>query len=442
MMRGWRSTLALVVVCGGLFGYIYVYESDQTATPADQAPLAYNIESDALEEIAVTSAGNESVTVRKGADGWALVEPTAAGADQTEVNGLAQSLASLRVQRVVDENPADVAQYGLDPARVEVGFRAAGDAAMTRLLLGDRTPTGSEVYARTAGESRVFLVSSYLESTFTKSPFDLRDKRILIFERDTVTGLDVTHGNSAVALTREDGAWRLSRPIQASADYSTAEGVIGQIQSARMTSLAASDAPDLAAYGLDRPALTASVVTGDGRRTLEIGTPAPDGGVYARDTSRSLVFTIAQALVTELETPAADYRRKDLFDFRSFNASRFELTRGGTTRVFEKSAAEGDSTTDTWRQVAPTTGDIDSAMVETALSQLSGLRIESFADPASTGEAVATVQVRFGDGPREERAIFHRAGTDVYATRVDEPGAARLDAAAFDSALAAFDAVQ
>ena len=50
-----------------------------------------------------------------------------------------------------------------------------------------------------------------------------------------------------------------------------------------------------------------------------------------------------------------------------------------------------------------------------------------------------TVVVKFDDGKKEERVTFGKAGTGPYAGRPDEPGAARIDTAAFDSAVKAMD---
>ena len=77
-----------------------------------------------------------------------------------------------------------------------------------------------------------------------------------------------------------------------------------------------------------------------------------------------------------------------------------------------------------------------------AATQLSTLRADSFVD-ASAAPAlknpVATVVVKYDDGKKEERVTFGKSGSDVYAARVNEPGAAKLGAAAFDSAMNAFN---
>ena len=43
-------------------------------------------------------------------------------------------------------------------------------------------------------EKRVFLVSSFQETSFNRKPFDLRDKKILKFDRDKADSLVLRSG--------------------------------------------------------------------------------------------------------------------------------------------------------------------------------------------------------------------------------------------------------
>ena len=442
-MRGFRSTLVLLAIFLGLFGYVYFYESKQPPTPpTPEKPKAFTLQADKLEELSVKAAGGETTRLKKDSGTWQVVEPSSTNAAESEVTSIAQGLASLEIQRVVDENPPDLSQFGLAQPKIDVGFRASGQTGLTHLLIGDKTPTGGELYAKAQDQKKVFLISSYLDSTFNRTPFDLRDKTILKFDRDKVTALEMVRSKDSIALAKAGSQWSLSKPIQATADYGTVEGLIGQIQSAQMVALTADQAKDLKPYGLDRPQVTTTIVTDGGRSTLAIGKSSPDGSFYARDLARPLVFTISQALVTELNKPPSDYRLKDIFEFRPFNATRLELSRDNQTVVFERAKGPDPATPGNWQQIAPAKKDVDNSKFDGAATQLSALRAESFVEAtASTGlkSPVATVIVKFGDGKREERITFGKSGSDVYAARGSEPGAAKLDAASFDSAMNAFN---
>ena len=215
-----------------------------------------------------------------------------------------------------------------------------------------------------------------------------------------------------------------------------------------MTGIESDQATDLKPYGLDNPpSATATVVAGSARATLLVGKPAPEGktGVYAKDASRPFVALVAKDLSDDLKKSVSDLRRKDIFEFRSFNTTRLEITRGADTYVFEKVKGTGKDAADKWRRTAPTVGDVDAGKMETLLSALSNLRAQSFADPKTRPDLeapVLTVSARFDESKKQERVAFGRVGSDVFASRGDEPDAARLTGANLDEVLKALDAVK
>jgi len=330
----------------------------------------------------------------------------------------------------------------LSDPRIDVGFKAAGDKDLRHLLIGDKTPTGTDLFAKRAGDKAVLLIPSNEEGTFNLSTFDLRDKVLIKFERDKVDGIEVNADGKVLQIAKS-GEWKITRPVQARADFGSVEGLIGQLQTAQMKSIVANDASpaDLKKYGLDKPTTTINLSLGSARATLLVGGKAEDGSVYARDASRPAVMTIDATFADDLKKGADQFRRKDIFEFRAFNANRLEVTRGGQTVVFEKKKGEGDKP-DTWRRVTPTAGDVDREKVEGLLSKLANMRAASFTEStAKTGlDAPAmTVLVNFEDGKKEDRVMFGKVGADVYASRPGEPGAAKLDAADFDEAIKALD---
>jgi hypothetical protein len=438
-MRGLTSTIVLLLVLAGLVGYVYFVDRERTPGDENAKPKAFELSPENIEEVTIKNAEGQTARVQRVDASWRVIEPEKADADAAEVAAITSSLASLEVQRVVDENPGDLAQYGLAPPRIDVAFRLKDQKEFQRLLVGEKTPTGGDVYAKTPSSNRVFLISSYLESTFNKNAFNLRDKAILKFDRDKADVVEIVNGGNALEFTRQGTDWRIAKPIAARADYAAVEALVQRLSSGQMQEIVEADATDLRKYGLDNPPLRANVGTGSARATLLVGTPDPDGMPYAKDVSRPAVFTIDQSLTTDLSKPPDDYRRKDVFDFRSFNANRVELTRDGASRAFAKT--KGADGKEVWRDAAGK--DVDTAAVENLLTQLTNLRAQSFEAAAhpSLKSPVLTVVARF-DENKTETVTFARAGADVYASRADEPGSARLEANTFDEAVKALDGLK
>jgi hypothetical protein len=257
----------------------------------------------------------------------------------------------------------------------------------------------------------------------------------------------VESGAATTELSRSADQWTLSKPIQSPADYGTVEGLIGRVQSAQMKAISAPEAADLKPYGLDKPAASITFGLGSSRATLLLGAKADAGTVYARDASRPMVFTVDSTLLDEVKKPATELRRKDLFEFRAFNATSVQITRGAETLNFEKVKGQGKDATDKWRETKPASKDLDAAAFDTFLTKLANQRAQSFVDTGGktkTGleSPVMVVVIRFDDGKKEEKVTFGRVGTDVYASMAGQPGTAKIDATEFDDAVKALDAIK
>ena len=402
-MRGLKSTIALLAILIGLVAYIYFVDSKKPASDAPETKAkAFTVD-----------------------------------ADQGQVSNAATSLATLEINRVVDENPSDLSQYGLSPPKAEVAFRVKGEKDARQLLIGEKTATGSDLYAKTPDQKRVFLISGYLENTFERTPFDLRDKTALKFDQSKADGIEIVH-DATTALAKSGTEWALIRPYKARADFASAEAVLTSLSSLQMQKIVETDAKDLSKYGLDKPDATVTVNSGSTRASLALGKKDGDS-VYARDLSRPIVFTIPATTAADIEKDAGTLRRKDMFDGRSFNTTRVELKRGNETLAFEKS--KGKDGKDVWKNAAGK--DVDATKVDDMLTKLSNIRAQLFqdrVDPAlKMPTLVATLKL---DNNMMEMVTFSRSGNAVLASREGEPGSATVEVMPFNDAMTAIDAVK
>jgi hypothetical protein len=439
-MRSVWSTVASIVILAGLVGYIYFVDSksEPNAPEVKEKVWSGTLASEDMEEVQITLAGGETSKVQKTDNTWQVVEPAKAPADESEMTSITTSLASLEIQRVVDANASDVKPYGLDPARITVAFRSKGQKDVRQVELGEKTPTGGDLYARIPGEKRVFLVSSYLESTFNKTPFALRDKTVLKIDRMKADSLELSEGATTVQVAKKGSDWMLVKPTAARADFSAVEGSIERLGSAQMVGITEAEPASLAKYGLDKPTATMTVGMGSSRATLILG-KTENAVVFAKDASRPMVFTVAPTVKTDVLKSVADLRRKDLFDSRSFTATHAEFKRGSETIVIDKS--KGKDEKEVWKNGAGK--DVESNKADDLLGKMTGLRAASFEDQphASLKMPVLVVTVRFTDN-KSETVTFGRSGSDVFASRSDEPGSAKVEGTGLDDALKALDGVK
>jgi hypothetical protein len=439
-MRGLTTTILLVLVLAGLGGYIYFVDSKRPAGGLEEKQKVFTVEADKIQEVTVTSDG-EATTLRKENGAWKITAPIAAEADSTEVSSVTSAIAGLEVNRVVEENAQNLADFGLAEPHIKIAYKAEGGGG-GEIHLGSKTATQSDLYAVKPGEKRVFLVQAYQESSLAKKTFDLRDKRVLHFDRDKVDVIELAQAAGApIELVRSGTEWNLKQPIATRGDYTAVEGLLTRLSTASMTKLVDPNSPE--DFGLEKPSAVVTVGAGSTRATLELGAER-EGAVYARDRARQLLFTVDPSLVTDIKKTADDFRDKDLFEFRSFNAVRLRLTRGTDTYEFQKVKGTGENATDKWQRVGsgPAT-DVDTTKMEDFLSKLAALRAQSFTATtnAAGNAAPAFVAAVSYDTDKFERVRFIKGETEVFAVREGEGGVAVVDSSAYDETMKALDAV-
>lgn len=434
-MRGVRSLLVLVVIGAAFLAYLYFVEAKRDPLDTgEKRDKVFTVEADKIEELTIKSESGDRTTMKKNGADWQFIAPagTTGKVDASEISGITTNLSTLEQQRVIEENAQDLNAFGLATPRIEVTFKA--DGKDQTLQIGTKTPTGNDLYAKVAGQPKVFLIAAYLESTLNRSTFDLRDKTAIMVDAQKVDSLEVTTEAGSKKFTKVNGAWQLTSPSEPRSDAQAVDTVVSRVLNAQMKTLA--PARELKEYGLDKPAATARIGTGSSHATLLIGKTAEEGSVYAKDEARAEVFTIESGILDDLKKPAIEFRQKDIFDARSFNTKKIEISSGAAGSTFEKVTEKGKDGVETekWRQVAPAAKDADADKIRTLLSTITGARAEAFVEKPPTGKPDVVVTLTFEEG-KKERVSFVKSGADAWAVRDGLSGAAKVPASLVDDIL-------
>jgi hypothetical protein len=251
---------------------------------------------------------------------------------------------------------------------------------------------------------------------------------VIKIDREKVDRVEILKaGQPVVTLAKTGSEWRIVAPVMARADFAAVEGTLERLSSAQMQGIVAAEGGDLKKHRLEPPVATITAGAGSARATLLFG-ETDNALIYAKDAARPMVFTVAPTLYTEVIREIGEFRRKDLFDARSFTATHVEFKRGADTLTLEKTKNKDGA--DEWKNAGKT---VDAMKVEDLLSKVSSLRAESFesAPGASLKNPALVVTIRFDD-KKTEQVTFARSGDDVLASRADEPGTAKVLAMSFD----------
>ena len=377
-----RRILILLVLVAALGTYLYVYELPEAAREGKKAKLL-GVDKDAVTGMVLTYPDRE-LELRKDDQGWRLVRPAEAPADDTVVKGVLSTLTDAEVQKTLDQLPPNLAAFGLDKPTVTVKLTLKDGSQPPPLLVGKNTTIGGKAYVRKDDEPKLYLTTSALGYGLNKQVKDVRDKAILAFKDDDVSRVEIKAENGdTVTLVRKDKeAWTVE-PGDHPGDTTEVRSYLSSLRSMRAVDFPDDHPQDLGKYGLAAPRLTVTVATGaDGAtsQALLVGAETAEGSqkqIYAKRSDQPTVYALGDWTFRTLAKPPSQFRDKTVLGFDPSRVGKvaFERKDGGAVRL---ARAEGKWTLEGGEGKTPK----DSA-IATLLDDLRDLRgADIAAEPA------------------------------------------------------------
>ncbi len=317
-LRVQGSILDTVDFGNSLFGkFVYVKKSSErrvgmtelyrrTAIDKDLSALrdrrALTFEKPGATGLRVESP-EDTVQLAKEDGEWLFQRPQDRRADDQAVEAFLVGLASVAGE-FVDEAPARLSDYGLDPPqmRVDVDLVGAGDIEMVEsLLIG--TAIDGDFYAKDASRAAVFTLDSTLVNQLPVAAFGLSQKHLLSFERKKVDRIEFAYPERSILCVRDESSWALVSPPQPvnGDELNAILFNMGKLQAERFLPATVQGANS---RGLDTPRLRIRIwsedqVVGE----LTIGGDAGTDRIYAKGSDNEfdsvIDKTIAERLTAE-----------------------------------------------------------------------------------------------------------------------------------------------
>jgi len=416
--KGLLVAVVLLAVLGGAVWYSNKKQAQKEKAPTDTAPKIVSIPEDQFVEIRLRKAGAEAVVLHHDNGKWALTAPQALPADPDAAASLVSSLASVSADKTIEDNPADLASYGLANPTLTAQVTKK-DGKQVELMIGDDTPTNSGAYARKAGDPHVYTVASYVKTSLDKTVNDLRDKRLLTFDSDKLTRVKLAAKGPAVVFGKNgQNEWQIVEPRPLRADSVQVDNLVNKLRDAKMD---LSTAPDEAAKKFNgaNPVAATQVTDNAGTETLEVREDK-DKNYYARSSAVAGVYKVASDTGEGLNKSLDDFRNKKLFDFGFSDPTKLEIKSGSSASVtYTKSG-------DKWAAGAK---NLDNASVQDLIDKLRDLSATKFVEQGG-GPPVFEAAVTSNSGKRNERVTVSKQGDKYFAQRDGEPSIYELEASA------------
>ena len=351
-----KGTLILLVLCLGLGAFLYFYEikgGEQRSKAKEGENVVWKVPADDVQQVDLITPAQHITVVRTGDKQWKITAPRPLDADADEINRLVSSASDISRETVIEENAANLAPFGLDPAQTTVALKTK-DGKVREIRFGTTNPTGNSTYAALQGKNQVMLVAGYVASAFTKKLDDLRNHAILSFEQFQTQSLDLQTAKGKMTIAKEGDRWYFQGTEKWAADSSAVNSLLGDLANGRIKEFLEDSPEDYAGLGLDKPVVDVRLTVGKDKaiKHLVIGLekaklvkkgqgkskPEEKKGdekkaenaapvlYIARDESRPELFFVEKEFVDKFLKSPADLRDKALAVFQRFDIDSISVT--------------------------------------------------------------------------------------------------------------------
>jgi hypothetical protein len=442
------GTYIVVALLAGLGAYAYFVDSKKEPGAEKKKEKIFDkLDKEKVKEVTLTPSAGDAIHLVKADTGWRMATPLVVPADTQEVDSLISSLQGLEVEDTVADSAPKLSDFGLSPPDFKVSIVTAGSPQPLEILLGQKAPMGSGLYAKLPSQPRIFTIPAYLQASLEKKPFDLRDRDLLHVKRDAVKTLDIEGPKGAYSLARGTGEeFAFTKPLVTRAGRWSVDGLLSTLEQLRMDSIAGESVKDLKPFGLEAPTWKVHLGLNDGTsRTLEIGNATGDKKYNAREEGGDLVAVIPQAIVDDLAKGMAELRAKRLLDLATYEVDGFEVSTGGASKEYQRSSSKAKDGFDVykWKRTKPDAKDLETPKVEDLLFKLGGLEVKEFIDKPQALSAygldqpILKVTVHLGAKPPVWAEIGQKDQA-LYARRPGDDSILKLDSVKADEVVKSY----
>lgn len=411
--RGLILAVVVLLVLGGLLYWSNHHKPSEEPNPSSVAapPAILMLDSASVAQVSLIRKGLAPVTLAKSnSDRWQITAPRPYPADRDAVSGLLATLSALNADRVVEDKASDLKPYGLDDPSFTLDITLK-DRKEHKLLLGDDTPAGGDVYAMLAGDPRIFTVASYTKTSVDKGLNDLRDKRLLTLQPDKVSRVSLDKKGQLVEFARTKNGWQILKPSPLRADSFAVDEFVRSVSDARMDLNAQENDHAATDFAQATPVATVTLTGDQGIQTLNVRKSKDN--YFAKSSVVNGTYKVDSSIGTSLAKNLDDFRNKKVFDFGFETPSKIELHTAGKSWFLTHSG------NDWWSNGKKMDGPGVDALVE----KLRDLTATSF---PSSGFSAAEIEatVTSNDGKQTEKVLIAKSG---IAKRDHEPSLYQLE---------------
>ena len=317
--------------------------------------------------------GEESVVIRVVRDNpqspWRMIAPVEGPANQEAVDAVVKEVQFANGRGFVD-NPENLSDYGLKPARARVTVVDDRSGKAQTVLFGRLETQGDKggLYVQRAGQDAVFQIDGQLWTLLPKSPLEWRERRLLTRRVSDIDRIEFQGKDDAFTLAKDDkDEWKLVLPEMQDVNQFTVSGYLSTFKELAGNSFAVGQPAE---FGLDNPEVTIGLHHEDGTTAkILVAKSAKEEDLYYVTQDTGAIMTVRGVVANALLIRSDSFRSRELMRFNQPDAALLEVQFENNRLSFEKRDGQ-------WIVTAPAGAYLSNQSdVEAILSAISPLKL-------------------------------------------------------------------
>lgn len=197
-MKVKKEYLLLILIIAVLSIYLVV---QRTNHEDPELPKLAELDSNTVNRMLITKA-DTSIELTKKDEQW-LIKPQDYPANAVAVKNMLNAAAKLTTTALVSE-AGIYERYDLNPTKRTTVKVFNGQKLEREFSIGKPAPTFQHTFVLLAGDDNVYHARGNLTNTFNQTTENLRDKKVLSFEKDQITALEIRKGDRTQIISKKE----------------------------------------------------------------------------------------------------------------------------------------------------------------------------------------------------------------------------------------------
>ena len=303
---------------------------------------------------------------------WKMVQPVKAKANARAVEDIVSAIGSLRVVVFEADGEYDPASYGLVRPRITVALQSTVDDRIRELQIGSDAGTPGRIYVARSDHRAVYAVNKEVFTKLHRTVFDLRDKRVIDFQRTATNRFVIRQADSEIVCQKTvDDKWKITAPVALKADEEAVDDLLFGVDALKAVAFIDDQPTSLQPYGLDSPAIELSFMAPDAEPAVLLVGKMKDDNVYVKAQNAAPVLLVKKAFLDLVGMGVAGLRDKQILDFGADDAAKIVLKHGEVNLTCQKQGTN-------WRLTDPVQEQANNGAVRSIILEVNQLTVDTF----------------------------------------------------------------